>query len=503
MRIGDDVSVIAGVRIGASGGAVPPFGIEGPVDVFLTDGRIADIAPAGTLRPPGPVLDAHGGWLIPGLWDHHVHATQWALESERTALGAATTAAEAARLMGESSAREGRRIGSGYRDALWPDTPSLEILDAVTGAVPTYLINADVHSVWMNSAAFRLHDMSPTVDGVVREAPAFELSRRLNEADPAAADESVDRALRAAATRGVVGIVDLEMTWNMESWRRRLRGGFDAVRISAGIYPRDLERAVARGLQTGDVVDAELDPRGLVTVGPLKVVTDGSLGTRTAACSHAYASDASAFGDLTVAPASLRELMSRAARSGLHCAIHAIGDVANAHALDAYAQTGAQGTIEHAQLVAHADLARFARLGVGASVQPRHAVDDRAIAESEWSGQTSLAYPLASLARAGATLLFGSDAPAAPLDPWATMAAAVFRTLDDSDPWRSSEAVDVATALRASQAGGSTGDADAVSPGRTADLVVCEADPMTASAAALREMRVTATLVAGRLTHVG
>ena len=124
-----------------------------------------------------------------------------------------------------------------------------------------------------------------------------------------------------------------------------------------------------------------------------------------------------------MAPDALVEMMTRATGAGLECAVHAIGDVANSHALDAFAATGATGTIEHAQLLAHADIPRFARLGVSASVQPEHAIDDRDMTDSIWSGQTGVAYPLRSLAAAGTNLLFGSDAPVAPLDPWAAMAA--------------------------------------------------------------------------------
>ena len=138
------------------------------------------------------------------------------------------------------------------------------------------------------------------------------------------------------------------------------------------MYPDLLDRAIAVGLATGDAVD----PLGLVRMGSLKVITDGSLGTRTAACSHPYPDDPHTTGVLTVAPHELVELMIRATGAGLSCAIHAIGDVANSHALDAFALTGATGTIEHAQLVAHADIPRFARLGVGASVQPEHALDE-------------------------------------------------------------------------------------------------------------------------------
>lgn len=496
LQRGDAVEVIANTRLTGMD-RLDPFGEE-PVDVHLAAGRIIDIAPAGGLPRRGAVFDADGGWLIPGLWDHHVHTVQWALVAQREPLGDVTSAAEAAARMGAAPVlADGRRVGTGFRDALWPDAMTLAVLDATTGDTPTYLINADVHSVWLNSAALHREGHPLDETGVLREEPAFEISRRLNAADPLVGDELVGVALQTAASRGIVGVVDLDMAWNAEAWARRLDAGFDTTRIRFGIYPPQLERALAEGLASGGALDA----RGLVRVGPLKVITDGSLGTRTAACSHAYPGDPHNHGLLTVAPDVLVELMVRATGGGLQCAVHAIGDVANSHALDAFASTGATGTIEHAQLVAHADIPRFGRLGVGASVQPEHAIDDRDLTDTIWATQTGIPYALRSLATAGANLLFGSDAPVAPLDPWAAMAAAVFRTRDGRPPWRPSEGVDAATALAASTEGGSL-SGSALSPGVVADLVVIDRDPLSVSEKELRATAARATMIEGRLTHL-
>lgn len=493
---GEAPDVIANARL-TGADRLDPFG-DDAVDIHLAAGRIVDIAPAGALPHRGLALDADGGWVIPGLWDHHVHTVQWALAAQRVPLDGAPSAAAAAALMSRAPVlADGRRVGAGFRDALWPDEMDLVTLDAATGEVPTYLINADVHSVWLNSAALRREGFAVDASGVLREEPAFEISRRLNAADPAVGDTLVAASLQAAAARGVVGIVDFDMAWNAEAWRRRTAAGFDTTRIRFGIYPPQLDRALAEGMRTGDA----LDERGFVRVGSLKVITDGSLGTRTAACSHAYPGDPHNHGILTVSPDALVELMTRATGGGLSCAVHAIGDVANSHALDAFALSGATGTIEHAQLVAAADVPRFARLGVGASVQPEHAIDDRDMTDAIWADQTAIAYPLRALADADASLLFGSDAPVAPLDPWAAMAAAVHRTRDGRPAWRPEQAVDAAIALAASTEGGSAA-ATALSPGAVADLAVVDRDPLTAAEPELRATAVLATLLAGRLTHM-
>ncbi|MFV0373136.1 amidohydrolase [Microbacterium sp.] len=492
---GSSVDVIADVRL-TGADRLDPFG-DGAVDVHLRDGVIADIAPAGALPRTGAVLDAGGGWLVPGLWDHHVHTAQWALVARRHPLGSCRSAADAARAMRDAPVLEdGRRVGTGFRDALWPDEPSRDLLDRATGDTPAYLINADVHSVWLNSAALRREGFPLEDSGVLREASAFEISRRLNDITPATADRLVSEALQRAAEAGIVGIVDLDMAWNAEVWSRRLSAGFDLTRVRFGTYPAFLDRTVQEGLVSGDA----LDPAGLVRVGPLKIITDGSLGTRTAACSHPYPGDPADRGVLTVPTGELVDLLTRATAAGLECAVHAIGDLANTSALDAFTVTGARGTIEHAQLVAHADIARFARLGVGASVQPEHALDDRELVDALWAAQTALPYPLRALVDAGATVLFGSDAPVAPLDPWAAMASAVFRRRDDGAVWRADQAVDAATALAASTAEGSSAGS-AIDVGEIADLVVVDRDPLTAHEAALRAARATATMIAGRLTH--
>lgn len=495
---GESPAVLADVRLTGSQ-RTDPF-VDDLVDVHLADGVVVDIAPARALPRAGVVVDGGGGWLIPGLWDHHVHVVQWALAAQREPLGTATSAAHAAALMGAAaSLPDGRRVGTGFRDALWPDAPTLEVLDAATGDVPTYLINADVHSVWLNSAALRREGHTPDGVGLLREAPAFEISRRLNAVAPEVSDPLVLRMAQDAAARGVVGLVDLDMAWNEDAWARRTSAGFDALRVSFGIYPEFLDRAIADGLRTGD--PARGAASDLARVGPLKVITDGSLGTRTAACSHAYPGDPHNLGLLTVDIATLVDLMTRATGAGIASAIHAIGDVANTHALDAYAATGAWGTIEHAQLVAHADIPRFGRLGVAASVQPEHAIDDRDMTDTIWAGQTAQPYPLRSLADTGANLLFGSDAPVSPLDPWAAMAAAVFRTRDGREPWQAHQRLDAATALGASTYGGSATPAR-IEPGMRADLAVCAHDPLRAGESEMRGMEVRATLLEGRLTHL-
>ena len=465
-------------------------------DIVIRGGKIADFSPVGALRHDGPVWDAEGSWVMPGLWDHHIHSTPTALSALRTDVYGATSAREAAhRLSAVAPGADGRRVGVRMRDALWSDAPSLAMLDEAAGAVPTYLINMDLHSVWMNTAAFTREGIPASPTGIVQEDIAFEVGRRLGDLDVELLDAAVSEVADRAAARGIVGLIDYDFGWNLVPWARRAADGFDAVRVQFGVYPHDLVRAIAEGVATGDVVDE----RGLITVGALKAISDGSLGTRTAACSHPYPDRS--FGMLAIDPDELVDLMTTATGAGFACAIHAIGDVANSHALDAFAATGAWGSIEHAQLVSRVDLPRFARAGVAASVQPTHAVDDRDLADREWAHQPGAAYPLRSLHDAGANLLFGSDSPVAPLDPWLAIANAVERTDDEREAWLGHERLDVATALAASIAGSQ--HEPLMEIGAAADLVFCGDDPYAATGTQLRHMAVNATLLGGRFTHLG
>lgn len=461
-------------------------------DLAIVDRMIS--ADFGAAALHGETVDLDGRWVVPGLWDNHVHFSQWALVTQRLDVSTATSAAHAARLVAEgldaaASDPAGHPIpyvGYGFRDGLWPDSPNLADLDAASGIVPVVLVSADVHAVWLNSAALALFGHSDNVTGLIREDAAFEIQRSINSASVEQTDRWAAKAAAAAAARGVVGIVDLEMAWNLETWQRR---ALTNLRVEFGIYREHLDRAIDRGLKTGDRVT------DLLTVGRFKILTDGSLNTRTAFCYDEYPGlegQPAAHGMLTVTPEELRPLMTRAVKAGIEPTVHAIGDHANSLALDVFEEVGCGGRIEHAQLVSAADIHRFRQLGVTASVQPEHAMDDRDVADHYWAGRTDRAFVLRSLLEAGAALALGSDAPVAPLDPWVTAAAAVTRSRDGREPWHPEQSITPDQAIAASTR-------STLAVGHVADLVVTDRDP--ADSEALRTMPVAATVLAGAFTH--
>ncbi|TFC95760.1 MULTISPECIES: amidohydrolase family protein [Cryobacterium] len=474
-------------------------GSDESVDTLIVDGRVHRLGYLGEATAGIRSVDLDGRWLIPGLWDNHVHFSQWAQTAQRLDLfGAGSAAAVAALVAGRApSVGQGETlVGFGFRDGLWPDAPSRALLDAAAGTVPAVLISGDLHACWLNSAALARHGHPEHPTGLLREEDCFAVVRALAEVPDEVMDEWADAAAQAAASRGVVGIVEMEMDWNLGTWLRRMRGGTDSLRVEFGIYTQHLERAIALGLRSGAGIDGT---GGLLTVGPYKVITDGSLNTRTAYCVDEYPGlegRPGSRGLLTVPPEELLAHVGRAVGAGIRPAVHAIGDHANALALDAFERLGCTGSIEHAQLLAPEDVARFARLGVVASVQPEHALDDRDVADRYWAGRTDRAFVLKSLLDAGVTLALGSDAPVAPLDPWVGIAAAVGRTRDSREPWHAEQAVSRQAALAASARG-----RHRVLVGDVADLAVCEIDPFVASVPDLRRMPVAATLLAGRFTH--
>ena len=462
------------------------------VDLRLDAGRIATIGRIDATDDESVELD--GRWLVPGFWDNHVHFTQWALQSQRLDIASAGSAAEAARLIAAAIGPDSPVpfVAVGFRDGLWRDAPSVELLDAAS-ADPIVAVSGDLHAVWLNRAARRLYcdgnsEHRESTTGLFREDDAFRILRLVDSLPETQLDTWSDAAARAAAARGIVGIVDYEMTWNRESWERRQAAGTNSLRVEIGVYSEHLERAIAERLHTGDRLG------DLLTVGNFKILIDGSLNTRTAYCWDEYSGAPGEFGMLTVAPDRLVELLRRATGAGIEPAVHAIGDRANTIALDAFETVGCRGRIEHAQFLTDADVPRFAALGVAASLQPDHAMDDRDIAEHYWAGRTNRAFPLRSLLDAGATLLLGSDAPVSPLDPWRTLAAATGRSRDGREPWHPEQAIRVAEAIAASTR-------MTVALGQPADLVVVERDPLTAAADELREMSVFGTLLGGRPTY--
>jgi predicted amidohydrolase YtcJ len=469
-----------------------------PVDVVVRDGLIAAVEPAGGAPATGEVVDAEGRWIGPGLWDAHVHFTQHVIRRRRLDLTETRSADDVLDVVRRARAdasplSDGVLMGYGFRDGLWPVPATLDALDDAVRDVPVVLVSGDLHCGWMNRAAARRFGVELDSSGLLREGPWISLLHSFDEASHLPADAYAEAAA-AAAARGVVGIVEYENTDNVSEWSQRTASGLRSLRTDIAVWPDRLDAAIADGYRTGDVVDEA----GLVTFGRLKVVVDGSLNTRTAWCWDPYPGTdpghPHACGLESVPVPELRRLLDRARGAGIEAAVHAIGDRANTEVLDTFEGLGMRGVIEHAQLVRDDDFDRFARLGLIASVQPEHAMDDRDVADHHWAGRTGRAFAFGSLHRSGAALRLGSDAPVAPLDPWISLSAATARSRGDREAWHPEQRLPLDVALAASVR-------SSLSVGQPADLVLTDRDPYACDRDGLRGMPVAATLLGGRFTH--
>ncbi len=470
-----------------------------PCDVLVEDGRVVEIGERLALPRGAAEHDADGRWLMPGLWDQHVHLGQWTLASQRLDLVGTRSVEEVlARLQRKlDETPDTPIVGWGHRPAAWEEQPSVLALDHATGSRPVVLISGDGHHAWMNTASMRALDLGER-DGMISEGEWFRVYPRLEElvGGEGTAPAAYLQTMREAAAKGVVGLVDLEFDQTLAAWPERTAAGAELLRVRVGAYADTLAEFLAAGVRTGEPIPGA---GPLITMGPLKIISDGSLNTRTAWCCAPYVDGLS--GAPNLSSEGLRGLMAAASHNGLEMAIHAIGDAAVAEALEAYADTGATGSIEHAQLMAHADAYRMAELGIRASVQPAHLLDDRDLSEVIWPDRTDRCFALRWLVDAGVEVVLGSDAPVSALDPWEAIAAAVHRSNDDRAPWHPEHALTLHEALAASTDGLGT-----VAVGHPADLVLLDADPLAPGtsieqAKAMRAMTVAATWVAGRWVH--
>ena len=461
-------------------------------------------------------VDLGGRCVVPGFSDAHVHFPTWALARREVRLEGLGSVEEAvARVRdGLGSVREGGWLrGRGWRDAGWPTPPTKEALDEVTGEVPVALLAHDSHSLWVNSAALSWADGDLDVDGgvverdargettgVLREEACWRFRDRHIHIPDEEYIEAMREGLRVASARGVTAVHDKD-GWigALRLWQSLAEAGGLTLRVWQSLPADHVDEMAGLGMRSG-LGD------GMLRIGYLKAFMDGTLGSQTARMLDGT-------GVRITSREELVSIVRRAAYAGWPVAVHAIGDLANREALDAFAETknvwgvlGLRQRIEHAQLLSPDDIGRFADIGVAASVQFSHATSDRDVADRYWAGKTDGAYAFRSLWDSGAVVANGSDAPIEELDPLAGIRAGVLRTIDDRPAWHPEQKLTVEQAFQATCVTPAWLSYDEnrrgkLVPGYLADLVVLDRDPFELPPEELADVQVVATMVGGRWTH--
>lgn len=513
-------------RIASLAGEEGPSWVEA---VAITGGRVVAVgartqvevlAGRDTRRlrlPPDSVA-------IPGLTDAHLHLAEAALARQRVDLEGARSIDElAARLSaGAQAAGEAQWItGGGWDPDLLGRWPTASDLEPAAAGRRVSLWAHDHHALLASASALEAagiddrradpaggairRDGDGRATGVLHENAA----RLVADLVPSPTMDDVRGALGPLLadllTLGVVAVHDpgvLTVRGGLgpaiDAYRQLAADGRLSVRVHACVRSEQLGAAIAAGLRSGAPLGP--DPRDRLRLGWLKTFADGSLGSRTAALVDPLESEPGqsparegGYGIWLTAPEELRAQAVRAAAAGIATQVHAIGDAAVHVALDVLGPTVGTTTlmprVEHAQLVSDADIGRFAATGVAASVQPVHLRSDADKARRLWGRRAETRmFPFRALARSGAVIAFGTDAPVEPIDPWPGIACAVTRAAPswppDTPPLGPVQAVPVWAAIRAACVGPAI---TAGEPDRGRLTAGCRADLVVLPAAAVAE----------------
>jgi predicted amidohydrolase YtcJ len=502
--------------------------------VLVTGERITAVGSSAEIRklarPLTRVIDAKGGLLAPGFIDAHVHFVEGGSGLTSVQLRDARTREE---FVQRIKAHAGvLPAGAWMLEGNWDhqnwggELPRKEWIDSVTPNTPVFIQRLDGHMALANRVALRaagltrdtrhvtggeiVHDEHGEPTGILKDNAMSLVARSVPPPLDAQEDAALDAAMRFVAEQGVTSV------HNMGTWRHMaiFERAHKARRLRTRIYAAV---PLATWEQLRDHVASNGRGDEWFHFGALKGFVDGSLGSHTALMLAPFTDTPKDSGLFVTAPDSLYAWAKGADAAGLHVIIHAIGDRANRTLLDIYERVATENgprdrrfRIEHAQHLAPPDIPRFGRLGVIASMQPYHAIDDGRWADKFIGSERAKGtYAFRSLLDTKARLAFGSDWFVAPPTPLEGIYAAVTRrTLDDSRPngWVPEQKITVEDALRAYTTGSAYAEyAEAVkgmlAPGLLADLVLIDRDLTRIPPETIRDAKVLLTVVGGRVVY--
>jgi predicted amidohydrolase YtcJ len=515
--------------------------------VAIANGRFLAVGSDAQIReyvgPNTKVVDLQGRLAVPGLIDSHAHFIGGGFQLLEIDLKNARSEEEFTRRIGEKAKTlaPGRwLLGGDWDEQAWASAtlPTREMIDAVTTKNPVFLSRYDGHAGLANSLALKLAGVTratpdpvggvivrdpktgePT--GIFKDAAQDLITKVIPPPTETAMTEALRAALQEAARVGLTSVQDI--TVDEDSWNRSFTGEIQLLRqaeLEGWLTCRFYEIIpIARWERLRDMGLSHGMGDDYIELGAVKAFADGSLGSATAWMFEPFADDPTNRGlplPLMNPPSKMEALASGADRAQIQLCIHAIGDRAIAEILDMYARLGDgkapahRFRIEHAQHMREQDFARFGTLGIVASMQPYHAIDDGRWAEKRLGHERARwSYAWRSMLEAGAPLAFGSDWPVAPLDPILGIYAAVTRaTLDGAHPegWFPEELLTVEEALRAYTQGSAyaafqESEKGSIAPGKLGDVVVISEDLLTIPPAKIKDARVVMTVVGGRIVY--
>ncbi|MEP6619494.1 MAG: amidohydrolase [bacterium] len=473
-------------------------------------------------------VDAHGMMVLPGFTDAHVHFLDGGFALSSVQLRDAPTKEEFIQRIGAfaTTVPAGTWITNGDWDHTnWGgELPDRSWIDSVTPSNPVWINRLDGHMNLGNSRALDaakitrettdvaggtiVRDASGEPTGILKDNAQNLMARAVPEASMELKLRALEAAMTYVAERGVTSVHHMGTWGDVAVFERAHREDSLRTRISAAVPLSTWE-------QLRDTIAARGRGDEWLCIGALKGFVDGSLGSHTAAMFEPFTDAPAETGLFVNSEQDLHEWISGADKARLQVIMHAIGDRAIHTQLGIFARVEAENgvrdrrfRIEHAQHIAPADFARFAPLGVIASVQPYHAIDDGRWAEHVIGPERARGtYAFRSLLDHEARLAFGSDWFVAPPTPLMGIYAAVTRrTLDEKHPdgWYPEQKITVEQALRAYTVGGAfagfqEGEVGMLRAGMLADLVMIDRDLMRIAPEAIRDTRVMLTVVGGRV----
>ena len=484
----------------------------------------------GGASPEAETINLKGRFVMPGLNDAHTHLGKAGRDKLKLDLRGAESVAELQRRVHAAALQHkpGEWIlGSGWDQTLWTEKrfPTRQDLDQAAPDNPVFLVHVSLHAAVANSMALQRTEIAadtknPTggeierdadgnLTGMLKEASAMEfVEQKIPDPTMEERRKGIELVLQELAQNGVTSAQD-NSDWEDFLVYHDLK---EEKKLTTRITEWLPFTAPLGELQNRRSEGGTTDP--WLKTGALKLVYDGTLGTRTAAMLAPYSDDPNASGILAMAPEKLKAMALERDKAGFQLAIHAIGDRANRVVLDVFESVvrvngsrDRRDRIEHAQVLAPEDIPRFGALYVIASMQPAHESNDLRWAEERLGPERAKgAYAWNWLQKAGATLAFGTDYDVEPINPFRGLYACVTRELPEGGPaggWQPQEKISLGDCIRAYTSGSAyaqfeDGKKGELKAGECADFIILSQDITKAEPKELLKTEVLQTIVGGK-----